>query len=74
METLKRSVAEYVLLKEDLKRMTDRKNQLEKAICSTMDEFEITTFELPNGNSLTYKVKESLSMIKEKTKAKNKDD
>lgn len=71
MDLLKRQVAEYCTLKEDLKRMTDRKNQLEKAICATMDEFEIATLELPNGNgNLNYKVKESLSLTKDKTKTK----
>jgi len=70
MDQLKKQVAEYVQLKEDLKRMTERKNLLEKAICSTMDEFEISTLELPNGNSINYKIKETLSLTKEKTKSK----
>jgi len=70
MDLLKRQVAEYCTLKEYLKRMTERKNQLEKAICSTMDEFEITTLELPNGSNLNYKVKETLSLTKEKAKTK----
>lgn len=70
MDALKRQVAEYCALKEDLKKMTERKNQLEKSICSTMDEFEISTLELPNGNSINYKVKESLSLTKDKTKTK----
>lgn len=74
MDVLKKQVAEYVQLKEELKRMTDRKNQLEKAICSTMDEFEISTLELPGGNSLNYRVKETLSLTKEKTKTKKEKD
>lgn len=72
--TLKKQVAEYCSLKEDLKKMTDRKNQLEKIICTTMDHNDVTTLELPNGNSLTYKVKESLSLTKEKTKARKEKD
>lgn len=71
MDLLKKQVSEYCMLKEDLKKMTERKNQLEKTICSTMDEFDISTLELPNGNVLNYKVKESLSLTKEKSKAKN---
>lgn len=74
MDLLKKQVAEYVALKEELKRMTDRKNQLEKAICSTMDEFDISTLELPNGSNLNYKVKETLSLTKEKTKSKKEKD
>ncbi len=74
MDVLKRQVAEYVTLKADLKRMTDRKNQLEKTICSTMDEFEIDTFQLPDGSNLNYKVKESLSLSKDKTKTKKEKD
>lgn len=70
MDQLKKQIAEYCMLKEDIKKMTERKNQLEKAICSTMDEFEISTVELPNGDSLNYKVKETLSLTKEKTKSK----
>jgi len=73
MDILKKQVAEYCALKEDLKRMTDRKNQLEKLICSTMDEFEISTLELPNGSNLNYKVKETLSLTKDKTKAAKKE-
>ena len=70
MDQLKKQVAEYVQLKEDLKKITERKNQLERAICSTMDEFEISTLELPNGSFLNYKVKETLSLVKEKNKTK----
>jgi len=69
MDTLKKQIAEYLQLKEDIKRMMERKNQLEKNICSTMDEHEITSFELPNGSFLNYKVKESLTLDK---KSKNK--
>ena len=71
MDNLKKQVAEYCKLKDDLKIMTERKNTLEKSICSIMDEFEISTLELPSGGSLNYKVKETLSLTKEKQK-KNK--
>jgi hypothetical protein len=74
MDVLKREVAEYVALKADLKRMTDRKNQLEKKICSTMDEFEIDTLQLPDGSNLNYKVKETLSLTKEKAKTRKEKD
>jgi len=70
MDILKRQVSEYCLLKEDIKRMTDRKNQLEKTICGTMDEFDVSSLELPDGKILNYRVKESLILGKDKTKAK----
>jgi hypothetical protein len=73
MDALKKQVAEYVQLKEELKRMTDRKNQLEKLICSTMDEFDIDTLQLPNGSNLNYKVKETLSLTKDRTKSKKEE-
>lgn len=69
MDVLKKHVTEYCALKEELKQITDRKNQLEKTICSTMDEFSIDTLQLPNGNALNYKVKESLVLSKERTKS-----
>ena len=73
MDILKKQVSEYVLLKVELKKMTERKNMLEKSICSTMDEFEISTLELPNGESLNYRVKESLALTKDKTKTKKEE-
>jgi hypothetical protein len=35
-----------------------------------MDEFDISTLELPNGDNLNYKVRETLSLTKEKAKSK----
>jgi hypothetical protein len=74
MDALKKQVAEYVSIKEDLKRMTDRKNQLEKLICSTMEQFEIDSLLLPNGSNLNYKIKETLTLTKEKIKTKKENE
>ena len=70
MDILKKQVAEYLAIKSDLKKMTERKNELEKTICSTMEEFDIDTLQLPDGNNLNYKVKETLSLTKDKAKKK----
>ena len=72
MDILKRQVAEYCTLKTNIQEMTERKNQLEKTICATMDEFQIDVLELPDGKNLKYKIKESLTLSK--TKAKKEKD
>jgi hypothetical protein len=70
MDLLKRQVTEYVGLKADLKTITERKNLLEKTICSAMDEFGVDTLQLPDGSNLNYRVKESLVLAKDKTKTR----
>lgn len=70
MEQLKRQVDEYCSIKNELKKLTERKNHLEKSICSIMEEFDVTTLELSDGHSLNYKVKETLTLSKDKTKSK----
>lgn len=81
-ELLKVEVDEYVKLKTDLKKMVDRKNQLEKNICSAMEKLDVDTLELPDGSNLNYKVRETSSLVKNKapkekekrTKKENKKD
>ncbi len=73
MDVLKRQVAEFVAIKEELKKMTERKNQLEKTICSTMDEFELDGIELPDKSTLSYRIKETLTVKKESKKKVSKD-
>jgi len=70
MEVLKRQIEEYIIVKEDLKKITDRKKQLEKTICTMMDENNISTVELRDGSNLNYQIKESLALTKEKGKTK----
>lgn len=70
MDLLKRQISEYVQIKEDIKKIMDRKKQLEKMICTTMDENQISTVELPDGMNLNYQVKEALTLTKEKNKTK----
>lgn len=74
MEALKREVMEYVQIKDELKRLMDRKKLLEGKICAVMDKYDLNTLELPNGSNLNYKVKEVLSFTKEKSKKSTKDD
>jgi len=38
-----------------------------------MEEFDISTLELPDGKNLNYKIKETLSLTKDKTKAKKEE-
>ncbi len=73
MESLKRDVVEYVQLKEDLKKLTDRKKVLEKNICMKMEQNDINTLDLGNGSTINYLVKEALTVTKEKAR-KTKDD
>lgn len=73
MDRLKTQVTEYVALKDDLKRLTERKKLLEKSICNIMDDGDISTLELPDGTNLNYKVTETLSLTKLKAPKKSKE-
>jgi hypothetical protein len=68
MDELKNQVSEYTQIKEQLKKLMDRKKELEQIICSTMNEHEVSTIELSNGTNLNYNFKESLKFSKEKPK------
>lgn len=70
MEDLKSQVAEFTQIKESIKKLTERKKELEQIICVTMEENEVSTIELPNGSNLNHKVKDSLSISKEKAERK----
>ena len=70
---LRKKVVEYVHVKEEIKKLMERKKVLEASICSTMSESETDTLELPDGTHLTHQVKESLTLTKErKGKGKKK--
>lgn len=64
MEDVKTSVAEYHRIKEDMKKLGDRKKLLEAEICKLMDQFEIESFELPDGTFLVFSSKHSLKPCK----------
>ncbi len=66
MDLLKQQITEYLQIKEDIKKITDRKKLLEKKICDTMNEYNVATFELPNGSNLNYQIKNALTLTKEK--------
>ena len=68
MDMLKKMVAEYVQLKQDLKTITERKKLLEKTICSNMDQMDVSVLEMPDGTKLNYSVKEAITVSKEKAK------
>lgn len=64
MDDIRSSVAEYHRIKEDMKRLGDRKKSLEAEICELMDRFEIESFELPDGTFLVFSSKQSLKPCK----------
>ena len=72
MESLKQEVIDYVQLKDEIKKLIDRKKNLEKHICLIMDQHNISALELPDGSNLNYLVKESLTLTKDKQKPKPK--
>jgi len=64
VEELKKVVAEFINLKDEIKKATERKNLLEKKIVQEMQQLEVSAIELPNGSSLSCKVKESITVKK----------
>jgi len=74
MDQLKKQVTELIAVKDEIKRLTERKKVLEKAICETMNHEDVDKLELPNGSTLTYQIKDVLTLKKEKegTSAKTK--
>lgn len=71
-QELKDNIKLYCQIKDNLKRLTEQKKNLEQYIINTMNEYDLTTVELPDGNVLNYQMKESISVGKEKAKAKSK--
>ena len=55
---LKQLALDYLLAKEDIRAMTERKNTLEKSLCEMMHKNKLYTIELPDGSKLYGKVKE----------------
>jgi hypothetical protein len=66
MDTIKQKINRYIQLKESLKSMNEEKKELEKSICDTMSENNLTSIELPNGSVINYQTRESISIKKDK--------
>ena len=66
MDTIKQKINRYLQLKETLKSINEEKKELEKSICDTMADNNLTSIELPNGSVLNYSTKDSITVRKEK--------
>lgn len=64
MDSLKPEVARYLQLKEQIKTLTEQKKILERTITETMAKHDISTIELPNGQTLNYELKETINIKK----------
>lgn len=64
---MRRNIGRYIELKENIKKMTEEKKQLESKICKVMEDNGMSTLDLGNGTNLNYMIKESLNIGKKKS-------